>query len=129
MPTRFVAVLFDLDGVLIDSEPLHEIAIRRTAEHLGRPATDEELFRFKGIVETCCADLLIEWTGSTLSREEIMAYRDGIYRQLFDAEIQAVPGALDFVRRCQSRGLKLALATSALACTQRGESGKASLTR
>ena len=29
------AILFDLDGVIVDSEPLHEKAFRQTSLHLG----------------------------------------------------------------------------------------------
>ena len=119
MSTRLQAVLFDLDGVIIDSEGLHERAIRQTADYLGRPIDEAGLDRFKGLVEARCADLLIEWTGSRLTNDEVVTYRDGIYREMFDAEIQPVAGALEFVRRCrEGRGLRLALATSALPSNQ-----------
>lgn len=119
MSNQLQAVLFDLDGVIIDSEPLHESAIRQTADYLGRPIDREGIESFKGRVESLCADLLIEHSGSQLTRDEVMNYRDGIYRELFDAKIQPVPGALEFVRRCrEERRLRLALATSALPSNQ-----------
>jgi len=44
MPTNDLdAILFDLDGVIIDSEPLHEKAFRQTSLHLGRDLTPEEV--------------------------------------------------------------------------------------
>jgi len=33
------AILFDLDGVIVDSEPLHEKAYRQTSLYLGRDLT------------------------------------------------------------------------------------------
>jgi beta-phosphoglucomutase-like phosphatase (HAD superfamily) len=45
------AILFHLDGVIIDSEPLHEKAFRQTSLHLGRDLTQEEVASLKGTVE------------------------------------------------------------------------------
>jgi phosphoglycolate phosphatase-like HAD superfamily hydrolase len=41
------AILFDLDGVIIDSEPLSEKAFRQTSLHLGRDLNQEEVASLK----------------------------------------------------------------------------------
>jgi beta-phosphoglucomutase-like phosphatase (HAD superfamily) len=55
------AILFDLDGVIIDSEPLHEEALRKTSLHLGRHLTQEEVASLKGTVEEIGAAKLLEY--------------------------------------------------------------------
>ena len=53
------AILFDLDGVIVDSEPLHEKALRQTSLHLGRDLTQEEVSSFRGTVDEVGAAKLL----------------------------------------------------------------------
>ena len=46
-------ILFDLDGVIIDSEPLHEKAFRQTSFHLGHDLTQEEAQWRKSVLPSC----------------------------------------------------------------------------
>jgi beta-phosphoglucomutase-like phosphatase (HAD superfamily) len=71
------AILFDLDGVIIDSEPLHEKAFRQTSLHLGRDPTQEEVASLKGTVEEIGAAKLLEYNpAATLSIPQAMEYHN-----------------------------------------------------
>lgn len=113
------AILFDLDGVIIDSEPLHERSIQLTSQHLGgRELTPAELLSIKGTIEELGAAILLRChPGATLSVTEIIAYRNHIFTGLFD-EIPLIPGAREFIATAQARGLSLGLTTSALPSNQ-----------
>jgi len=50
-------ILFDSDGVIIDSEPLHEKAYRQTSLHLGRDLTQEEVASLKGTVDALLTEM------------------------------------------------------------------------
>jgi beta-phosphoglucomutase-like phosphatase (HAD superfamily) len=54
------AILLDLDGVIIDSKPLHEKAFRQTSLHLSRDLTREEVASLRGTVEEVGAAKLLE---------------------------------------------------------------------
>jgi HAD superfamily hydrolase (TIGR01509 family) len=112
--TDLQAILFDLDGVIVDSEPLHEQAIQRTSIHLGRALTDEEIASFKGAVEEVGAAKLLEYNPAAIwSIPDVLEYRNNLYKELFD-QMTLIPGAREFIQKAHEKGLKLGLTTSAL---------------
>ena len=118
--TELRAILFDLDGVIIDSEPLHERAIQLTSQHLGgRELTPTELLSIKGTIEEFGATILLGYhPGATLTVPEVIAYRNEIFGGIFD-EIELIPGAREFIEKARAAGLRLAVTTSALPVNQR----------
>ena len=58
------ACLFDLDGLLLDTEPLHAQAWQRAAQHFGRELTDGELMQLRGRRRLDCADQVRLWIGA-----------------------------------------------------------------
>ena len=109
------ACLFDLDGLLLDTEPLHAEAWQQAASHFGRPLTPPELLSLRGRRRFDCADQVLAWirgTGITdPGREELLAVRQPIAEALL-VQARPMPGAPELVARCQARGLPMALATS-----------------
>lgn len=49
IPSRMRAIIFDMDGVLVDSEPMHEAAIRASCERLGAPAPLADWQQYVGL--------------------------------------------------------------------------------
>jgi HAD superfamily hydrolase (TIGR01509 family) len=108
------AILFDLDGVIIDSEPLHEKAFRQTSLHLGRDLTQEEVASLKGTVEEIGAAKLLEYNpAATLSIPQVMEYHNNLYKAMFD-QMRLIPGSREFIQKAHKKGFKLGLTTSAL---------------
>ncbi len=112
-------ILFDMDGVLIDSEPLHEEAIVALSAELGCPIADRELlFSFKGAPEKTMAARLLEiYPATTWSAEEIILRKVAIFAGLFE-HIRLVDGAMEFVQESHAAGRKHGLTTSATRATQ-----------
>jgi beta-phosphoglucomutase-like phosphatase (HAD superfamily) len=78
------AILLDLDGVIVDSEPLHEKAYRQTSLHLGRDLTPEEVASLKGTVDEIGAAKLLEYNpGATLSAPQVMEYQNNLFKTMF----------------------------------------------
>jgi beta-phosphoglucomutase len=111
--TKIKAIIFDMDGVVVDSEPIHERSLRVVADRLGRSMTLAEAKSFKGSTEPAAAVLMRDFTGTNVGLEEIMRMRLAIVRELF-GQVELVDGALDFIIRCKEFGWTLALATSAV---------------
>ncbi len=111
LPT-FKGVLFDLDGVLIDSEPVHELTLQQLSEDFGRRFRPEELGQFKGRPERPIAQTFKQlFPDLTLSEDEIIAKRLDLLKANFH-RVRATPGAREFLERARDAGLRLALTTS-----------------
>ncbi len=107
----FSHVIFDLDGVLLDTEPLYTEATRRIVEPYGKVFdwTVKGEMMGRGSLES--ARYLIAALGLPLSPEEYLARRRPLLEELF-ATAGEMPGAQAFVRQLHGQGVPMALATS-----------------
>ncbi len=100
-----------MDGVLINSEPLHEF----TLLELSRPVWEAiregvGLQQFKGLPEVSIARLLKKiYPKVTLTTDEITKLRLKQLLENFDV-VQMIEGSLEFVKRCKAAGFRLGLA-------------------
>jgi HAD superfamily hydrolase (TIGR01509 family) len=111
---RFNAVLFDCDGVLVDSEPITNGVLRDMLEESGWALSPAECMRIfvgkavrdeRALIEAC--------TGKPLT-EEWMARFYARRNQRLAAELQAIPGAVGSVAALHaSLGGRLACASGA----------------
>ncbi len=107
-------VIFDMDGVLCDSEPLiAEAAGLMFREKYGAPATAADFHPFIGTGEERFLGGVAEKYGVKLQPGVDKDRTYEIYLQLIPDRLQPLPGAHEFVAAARTRGLKLALATSA----------------
>lgn len=103
MSTR--AIVFDFDGVLVDSEPMHERALRAALEPLGMAFTTEAYYsRYVGLDDRdCFAAIFRDHARAPTARELVelgARKRAGIERAMADGEPRAYPGAVELVRAC-----------------------------
>jgi beta-phosphoglucomutase len=112
-------ILFDMDGVLINSEPLHEFTLLELSGQFGRRFEKEsELQQFKGLPEVSIARLLKKiYPKVTLTTDEITKLRLKQLLENFDV-VQMIEGSLEFVKRCKAAGFRLGLTTSAARVVQ-----------
>ncbi|HOX44897.1 MAG TPA: hexitol phosphatase HxpB [Myxococcota bacterium] len=110
---RIEAVLFDMDGVLIDSEPLWARAEVEVFGQVGLRLTLDEARDSMGLrTEEVVAFRFARtpWPGP--SPAEVGQRLDARVQRLVRAEGRALPGAREAVAAVRARGLKLALASS-----------------
>jgi HAD superfamily hydrolase (TIGR01509 family) len=112
---RPAACLFDLDGLLLDTEPLHARAWRDAARSFGTHLDQARLLGLRGRRRHDCADQVLAWIRSDGhrcdGREALLAVRQPIAEQLL-AQAPAMAGAERLVRSCHGLGIPMALATS-----------------
>ena len=108
-----------MDGVLIDSEPVHEKAIIALTAELGDALDDETvLYSFKGAREKTMANRLLEmYPDQTFTAEEIIRRKIDHFAGLFH-QVRVIEGAKEFVKRSHAAGRKHGLTTSASRSTQ-----------
>jgi HAD superfamily hydrolase (TIGR01509 family) len=108
------AVLFDMDGVLVDSEAfIAQAAIAMLAERYGVAAERSDFLPFIGAGEDRFIGGVAEKYGVTLDLEADKSRTYELYFEVIRGKMRQIPGAVDFVRGCRERGLKVAIATSA----------------
>jgi HAD superfamily hydrolase (TIGR01509 family) len=102
------AVLFDIDGTLVDTNYLHVLAWRRVFLEQGEPEiTAARIHRLVGMGTDELIDTLFGGP-----RPELKPERDRHFDAL-KAEIRAFPRAGDLLRAVHDRGVRVVLATSA----------------
>jgi pseudouridine-5'-monophosphatase len=105
------AILFDLDGVLIDSEPLHGQAWKETASHFDVNLTDNQLKLLRGKRRIDCANELIKLMPKAVDATDLLNLHKPISRQLI-LTAKAMQGGESLVKRCHRNNIPMALVTS-----------------
>ena len=105
------AFLFDLDGVLIDSEPLHGQAWKETAALFDLNLSFNQLKLLRGRRRIDCANELIKLIPKTVRTEELLNLHKPISRRLI-LTAQTMPGSESLIKRCHKENIPLALVTS-----------------
>jgi phosphoglycolate phosphatase len=109
------AVLFDLDGTLIDSAPIYYQIIDIIFERLGVPPVSRET------LQEAMDDGNFDWdyvlpTPMKIRKEELIvearAIIDDIAPDLFHRQLKMIPGAADICKKLASHGMKIGLVTS-----------------
>jgi beta-phosphoglucomutase family hydrolase len=108
----FAGMIFDLDGVIADTHPIHRQAWRQLLRERGLQVSEKELDVILGGHRR--EEILRHFLGR-LSDVEIFDYgerKDQLFHQ-WAAELRAIPGVLDLLQELESAGVPMALATSA----------------
>src|SRR5882672_10953974 len=111
--TNIRAVIFDMDGVLTDSEPLINAAAIAMFREKGLTVQPEDFLPFVGAGEDRYIGGVAEKYHFPLDLPAAKARTYEIYLELVPKQLQAFPGARDLVRACHQAGLRVAVASSA----------------
>ncbi|NDP20391.1 MAG: HAD family phosphatase [Paludibacter sp.] len=106
-------ILFDMDGVLVDSEEyIFEATKLMFAEH-GVTVKKENAMHFVGMGENKYISGIGEQNGFIVDIERDKARTYQIYEKITNGKLNALPGVIDFINLCNSKGLLMAVASSA----------------
>jgi HAD superfamily hydrolase (TIGR01509 family) len=106
-------VLFDMDGVLVDSEHFICKAAIMMFRELGFDVSPQDFQPFVGMGENRYIGGVAERRGIKVDIEQVKARTYEIYVNIVRGKLSPLPGALEFISKCRNKGFKLALATSA----------------
>jgi len=107
-------VIFDMDGVLCDSEPfICAAAMRMFAERHGARVTPADFIPFVGAGENRYLGGVAEKYGLKLSLRTDKKRTYAIYLEVIRGRLRPLPGVHNFIARCRRLGRRLAVATSA----------------
>lgn len=111
------AVVFDLDGVIVDTARYHYLAWKRLADELGIKFTETDNERLKGVSRIRSMEILMELGGITLSQHEKERlankknawFVDYVERMLPE---EIYPGVAALITTFKQHGMRIALASS-----------------
>ncbi len=107
------AVIFDMDGVIIDSNPFHKISLRQFCEKYGYHLSDQELIN--KIYGRTNKDWIANLFGA-LSKEELSRYgeeKEALFREIYKNDISALRGLPEFLGSLKEKNIPIAIGTSA----------------
>ena len=121
------AVLFDMDGLLIDTEAVYIAAMQAAARVLGRDMPMDFCHSMVGVPGHECNVMIEGFYGAGFSIAEFRQHFSVEIRQLLGSGIPLKPGVIELLDFLGSRALPLAVATSAGRVTAESHLGKAGL--
>lgn len=121
------AVLFDMDGLLLDTEAVYIIALQAAARALGREMPLDFCHSMIGVPGPACNVMIADLYGDGFRIEEFRQHYSGHTRRLLETGIPLKPGVVELLDFLAGRGLPLAVATSAARNTAEHHLGRAGL--
>lgn len=106
------AVIFDMDGVLIDSQPLHFMAEKETAAHFGHPITEGELKQYLGWGEEEFWGELIRKYSFPATLEEMREFDRGIVEEYLREAAKPDEALTGMLSELKGGGMLLSVASS-----------------
>ncbi|MDX3412540.1 MULTISPECIES: HAD family hydrolase [Streptomyces] len=109
---RYDLVIFDNDGVLVDSEPISNRLLAGYLTELGHPTSYEDSLRdYMGGAMHRVHDLVLERTGRRLPSDFDDVFHGRVFAA-FERELEPVPGAVDVLEKLAADGVAYCVASS-----------------
>jgi HAD superfamily hydrolase (TIGR01509 family) len=108
-----IAFIFDMDGVIVDSNPFHKIALKQFCKKYGHDLSEEQLK--EKIYGRTNKDWLVNVFGK-LDEKKLREYADekeALFRELYKNDVKPVDGLIEFLKKLDAQNIPRAIATSA----------------
>ncbi|MGJ8745072.1 HAD family hydrolase [Polaribacter sp.] len=114
LPKEIKCVIFDMDGVIIDSEEIHKKAYYETFISIGVDVSDDLYKTLTGSSTINAFQKLVTHFKLDLNPEELVLDKRKRYVNFFenDPTLHLVKGVEDLIKHCYNKGLTLVLASS-----------------
>jgi HAD superfamily hydrolase (TIGR01509 family) len=112
MTATLKAVLFDVDGTLVDTNYLHTVAWWEAFGQAGHDVPMVSIHRAIGMGSDRMLDELLPARRDASADSAIKASHSALY-SVYWSRLRPLPGAVELLRACHSRGLRVVLASSA----------------
>lgn len=107
------AVIFDLDGVIVDNMKYHKLAWKKFLEKYAASIDINTFSRHFGKRNEVLLDIVFN---RRLSPEEVKKYgeeKESLYRELYAEDIETIPGLWEFLKLLKKKKIKSAVASAA----------------
>lgn len=109
-----IAIIFDMDGVLVDSNPFHKLAILQFCTKYNKNLSDEELRKhIWGRTNREWIGHLFENKITDAQIQDFAVEKEALFRSLYEKDIVEVKGLSSFLSHLHSEHIPIAIGTSA----------------
>lgn len=113
------AIIFDFDGVIVDTEPLHEAALLRCALERGMAFTHEQyITQLIGLADRDCLPVLFRLNGKAPTPQEhaeFFAQKKRLVHEMIErGEARAFPGTLALIRAAAAASTPMFICSGAI---------------
>lgn len=107
------AVIFDMDGTLIDTEKYYRIFWPKALASFGYHMTDEQALTMRSLGRPFAISQMKKWFGEDLDYQAVREKRKAMMEECLDREgIQLKPGARELLTALRERRITTAVATA-----------------
>jgi len=107
------AVLFDWDGVVVDSSHHHELSWLELASKIGRSITHEQFRESFGQINQVVIPSILEWADDPDEVERLGREKEKLYREIIRREgLTILPGVLDLLKELRTHKVPCVIGTS-----------------
>lgn len=108
-----MGVIFDMDGVLVDSNKAHLLSWKRVAEESGVDFTEKMFWDTVGMRSESIVERYWPQPLTTTDVAELVNKKESIFLENCGEGVFLIPGVIDFVKRLYEKKVKFALGSSA----------------
>lgn len=112
-------VIFDMDGVIVNTEPIHELSFKKHFKNIGLNISQEEYETFRGLSTKNLYQNLKQKYGLKQGIEELVQQKRDIFNKIFqeDEELDLLPGVRNLIEDLYRNNFQVILATSSARVT------------
>jgi HAD superfamily hydrolase (TIGR01509 family) len=111
--TKALAVIFDMDGLMLDTEPISLRVWTQAAHDLGYTLDEETSERMIGLNHAASREMLLQCFGSACPVDELFKSAQARYREALDLEgVPLKQGLLELIQFLDEQSIPRAVATS-----------------
>lgn len=111
--TKIKAVIFDLDGTLIDTEKIYRMFWPKAVAEMGYEMTDEQYLSIRSLGRPFAPKQLKQWYGNDFDYAKARDIRTGYFNKYIEEHgIEKKPGAVELLTYLREHGFVTAIATA-----------------
>jgi HAD superfamily hydrolase (TIGR01509 family) len=111
-PRSLRAVVFDLDGLMFNTEELYQYVGSEVLRRRGKTFEPELLDRMMGRQPQVALQIMIDWHGLAATPAELAAESEAVFTTILDARLECMPGLVELLDALEQHRIPKAIATS-----------------
>ncbi|OHB77777.1 MAG: hypothetical protein A2W31_14075 [Planctomycetes bacterium RBG_16_64_10] len=109
---RPCAVVFDMDGLMFNTEELYELVARTILQRRGKICTGELLDAMMGRQPPIAIQIMIDWHALEDTVGDIAGETERLFAEILDDRLTMMPGLAELLDATETAGVRKAIATS-----------------